>query len=289
MITEQYLGRSQLFRCMKRGQHGQLVELYAARLVKDGLGFYSTRRSLSVVNGFLSWLTSSRYKLNDLDEHVLEQYIKQLAQKKSIQLGDRAALKRLLLTLRETHSIPLASLPPILPQDQICEKFADYLQQERGLAPKSITQHLSGIRRFLSEVCPGGVGDLDKIQQEDVIRYVERHARDGSPASGKGMCWSLRTFFRYLYYNGSNSHALANCVPSIRQWKLAGLPTYLTAAQVQKVLDACDRTTACGRRDYAIIMLLAKLGLRANEVATVTLDDIEWRSGTMLIRAKGRQ
>ncbi len=128
MVTEEYLDRSQLFQRMKRGRHGQLIEFYAARLVKDGLGFYSTRRSLSVVNGLLNWLTSSRWKLIDLDEHLLEQYIKQLAQKKSIQLGDRAALKRLLLTLRETHSIPPASLPPIMPQDQICGKFADYLQ-----------------------------------------------------------------------------------------------------------------------------------------------------------------
>jgi site-specific recombinase XerD len=78
-------------------------------------------------------------------------------------------------------------------------------------------------------------------------------------------------------------------VPSIRRWKLASLPTYLSAAQVQKVLDGCDRTTALGRRDYAILMMLAKLGLRADEVATLTLDDIDWRSGEMLVRAKGRQ
>ena len=76
-------------------------------------------------------------------------------------------------------------------------------------------------------------------------------------------------------------------MPSIRRWKLASLPTYLSAAQVQKVLDGCDRTTALGRRDYAILMMLAKLGLRADEVATLTLDDIDWRSGEMLVRAKG--
>src|SRR5271169_89111 len=70
---------------------------------------------------------------------------------------------------------------------------------------------------------------------------------------------------------------------------LASLPTYLSTAQVQKVLDGCDRATAMGRRDYAILMMLAKLGLRANEVATLTLDDVDWRSGEMLVRAKGRQ
>lgn len=82
---------------------------------------------------------------------------------------------------------------------------------------------------------------------------------------------------------------MAGCVPSIRRWKLASLPTYLSAGQVQKVLDGRDRTTALGRRDYAILMMLARLGLRADEIATLTLDDIDWRSGEMLVRAKGRQ
>ena len=75
----------------------------------------------------------------------------------------------------------------------------------------------------------------------------------------------------------------------IGRWKLASLPTYLSAAQVQKVLDGCDRATAMGRRDYEILMMLAKLGLQAGEVATLTLDDIDWGSGETLIRAKGRQ
>ncbi|HEY2397117.1 MAG TPA: hypothetical protein VGH81_14235, partial [Rudaea sp.] len=114
-----------------------------------------------------------------------------------------------------------------------------------------------------------------------VTRYVERHARDGSPESGKAMCRSLRAFLRYLHHSGLNPLALAGCVPSIRQWKLTSLPTYLSTAQVQKVLDGCDRTTVMGQRDYAILMMLAKLGLRADEVATLTLDDVDWRSGEM--------
>jgi site-specific recombinase XerD len=99
----------------------------------------------------------------------------------------------------------------------------------------------------------------------------------------------LRAFLRYLHHTGLAPLDLSGCVPSIRVWKLANLPTYLSAAQVQKVFDGCDRTTAMGRRDYAILMLLGKLGLRANEVATLTLDDIDWRRGEMLIHAKGRQ
>ena len=76
---------------------------------------------------------------------------------------------------------------------------------------------------------------------------------------------------------------------SMRRWKLANLPTYLSIAQVQKALDGCDQATAMGRRDYAILMMLTKLGLRANEVATLAPDDIDWQSGEMLVRAKGRR
>jgi site-specific recombinase XerD len=289
MVAEEYLGRSHLFRRLKSGPHGQLVELYAARLVKDGRARQGTWRCLNLVGDLLSWITSGRWKLADLDERMVERYLRYRAGNQTIQPGDRAALKRLLSVMRDAGTIAPAALPPITPLDQIFEEFGDYLGTERGLAPKTIVRHLPVINRFLREVCPVGVGDLGRISQEDVIRYIECHARDWSAESGKAMCWSLRAFLRYLHHRGLNPLALAGCVPSIRRWKLASLPTYLSAAQVQKALDGCDQTTALGQRDYAILMMLAKLGMRADEVATLTLDDIDWRSGEMLIRAKGRQ
>ena len=289
MVAEEYLSRSRLFRRLKSGPHGQLVEVYAARLVKDGLGRQGTWRSLSLLGDLMSWVASSGSKLTDLDEGMVERYLRHRSGKKSIQPGDRAALKRLLSVLREAGTIAPAALPPLTPHEQIFEAFSLYLQEERGLAPKSIVHHLPVIRQFLREVCPAGAGDLGRISHEHVTRYVERHARDWSAESGKAMCWALRSFLRYLHHKGLNPLALAGCVPSIRRWKLASLPTYLSAAQVQTVLDGCDRATVLGRRDYAILMILAKLGMRAGEVATLTLDDIDWRSGEMLIRAKGRQ
>jgi site-specific recombinase XerD len=288
MIAEEYLGRSRLFRRLKSGPDGQLVEVYAARLAKDGLARHGTWRCLNLVGDLLSWIAGSRSKLTDLDERMVERYLRYRGGKQSIQPGDRAALKRWLSVLRDAGSIAPAALLPITSQDQIFEEFGDYLRRERGLAPKSIIRHQPFIR-FLHEVCPAGVGDLGRISQEEVIRYIERHARDWSAESGKAMCWSLRAFLRYLHHKGLNPLALAGCVPSIRQWKLASLPTYLSTAQVQKVLHGCDRATAMGRRDYAILVMLAKLGLRADEVATLTLDDVDWRSGEMLVRAKGRQ
>ena len=289
MEVEEYLRRSRLFRRLKSGLHGHFVERFAARLVEDGLVRLGTWRCLNVVGGLLSWIESRRCALADIDERMVERYLRHRAGRQSIQPGDRAALKRWLSVLRDEGVIASAALPALTPHDRIFKEFDAYLRTERGLAPKSIVRHLPVIRRFLHEVCPAGDDDLGKIGQEDVICYIERHAQDWSPRTGKAMCWSLRAFLRYLHHRGLNQRALAGCVPSMRRWKLATLPTYLPAAEVQKALDGCDRATVIGRRDYAILMMLAKLGLRANEVATLTLDDIDWRAGEMLVRAKGRQ
>jgi site-specific recombinase XerD len=288
MLTEEYLSSSRLYRRLRNGRHRELVERYAARLVEVGLGRLSTWGCLSVVGGLLGWMTSRRVKLSDLDERAIELYLRHRGRKQAIKRGDRAALKRWLSVLRECGAIAAAQPPPMTWEAQTFEAFAEYLRAERGLASLSIIRHQPIIRRFLREVCPAP-HDLGKLRQEDVIGYIERHARDSSPKTGKAMCWSLRAFLRYLHHKGLLSAPLAGCVPSIRGWRHASLPTFLSAAQVKKVLDSCDRLTPIGRRDYAVLMLLARLGLRANEIAVLSLDDIDWRSGEMLIRAKGRQ
>jgi hypothetical protein len=119
MLTEEYLGRSRLFRRLKNGPHGQLVERYAARLVEDGLVRQGTWRCLNVVGDLLSWIASRRMKLTDLDERMVERYLLHRGGKQSIQPGDRAALKRWLSVLRDAGTIVPAPLPPISPQDQI--------------------------------------------------------------------------------------------------------------------------------------------------------------------------
>ena len=204
MECEEYLRRSRLFRCLRSGPHGRLVERYAARLVGDNLVRHGTWRCLNVVGGLLCWIARRRCVLADLDERMVERYLRHRATKQSIQPGDRSALKRWLSVLREEGAIAPAVPPPLTSHDRIFDQFDAYLRTQRGLAPKSIVRHLPVIRRFLHEVCPAGDDDLGKISQEEVIRYIERHAQDWSPGTGKAMCWSLRAFLRYLHHQGLN-------------------------------------------------------------------------------------
>ena len=128
-----------------------------------------------------------------------------------------------------------------------------------------------------------------RLTQADVLGYVEQHARDGSAATAAALCSRLRAFLRYLQVEGLISSDLAACVPSIRKWSLAGLPTFLSAEQLEHVLQSCDRDNAAWLRDYAVLMLLARLGLRAKEVVSLTLEDIDWHSGQLRIQGKGRR
>ena len=175
------------------------------------------------------------------------------------------------------------------PRDQILESFRRYLEHRHGLSPASAEAYVYFTRPFLRDLSISGVGDLALLSQSDVIGYVERHARDGSPATARTMCCRVRSFLRYLLVEGYVAHDLAACVPSIKRWRLTGLPTYLSPAQLRQVFQSCDQSTTVGRRDYAVLMMLARLGLRAKEVATLTLDQIDWRSGHVHIQGKGRR
>ena len=185
MEVEEYLRGSTLFRRLKNGRHGQHFECFAVHLVEVGLVRQGTWRCLNVVGGFLSWMDRRRCALAGVDERMIERYLRHRAGRQSIQPGDRAALKRWLAVLRNEGIIAAAVPPPLTPHDRIFKAFEEYLRTERGLAHKSIIRHLPIIRRFLREVCPVGADDLSKINQEDVIRYVERHAQDWSPKTGK--------------------------------------------------------------------------------------------------------
>lgn len=289
MNANEYLQRSALYRKLIHGPYGEFSRVYAARLSDEGLGRQCTWRSLSLFRDLMDWHIGSGHDPQDLGEVHVERFLEHRFKHWSPDSGDRSALRRLLSALREEGLIPVAAPLERTEHEQIVDAFAVYLSNERGLAASTVESHKLLSHRFLLEVCPAGAAGFAALTPEIVIGYVERHALDGSADSGKAMCGVVRAFLRYLHLKGFISVALADCVPSIRRWRLAGLPTFLPPQKVQQVLDACDQTTAMGLRDYAVLMVLAKLGLRASEAAALNLDDIDWRSGKILVHGKGRR
>lgn len=265
------------------------IDPYAARLKKEGYGQQSGWRCIALVGAFSRWLMQNQLDLRNVNEQAVVHCLADRARYLRPQKTDRAALKRLLEVLREADAIAPAAPVALDLHEQIFEDFAGYLDRERGLTRVTIIRHLPVIRLFLKEMNVDRIDDFAGLGQTNIIGFIERHAQDQSPDSAKSMCWTLRAFLRYLRYEDRIPVDLAGCVPRVRRWRYASLPTYLSARQVQQVLDGCDRQTVLGRRDYAILIMLARLGLRANEIATLTLDDVDWRSGELRIHGKGRQ
>lgn len=141
--------------------------------------------------------------------------------------------------------------------------------------------------RFLTRRFGDGPINLPSIQAEDVSAFVQREASRMSPQSAKKVTTALRSFLRHALCCGAIDRDLTGAVPTVAGWSLAGIPKGLSRNEVNRVLASCNRRTMIGRRDYAILLLLARLGLRACEVASLELDDIDWAAGTFSVRGKG--
>jgi integrase/recombinase XerD len=156
-----------------------------------------------------------------------------------------------------------------------------------GLTTATIINYLPFARKFLSDRFGEGPFLLKAVRPPDISGFILRHARTMSCRRAQLMTTAFRSFFRFLFQRGELQVDLAPSIPTVADWRLSTLPRYITAEEVARVLGSCDRRTATGRRDYAVLLLLARLGLRAGEIVAFEIDDLDWRSGEILVRGKG--
>jgi integrase/recombinase XerD len=175
------------------------------------------------------------------------------------------------------------------PVDRLLDSYRRYLRVERRLAPSTVRGHGDVARRFLSGHAEGDRLDLDGLTAAEVTAFVLAQARVRSVGSMKALLSLLRSLLRFLFVAGMTPRDLAAAVPGIANPRLGALPKALDAATVAALLGSCDRASAVGRRDFAILTVLVRLGLRAGEVAALRLDDIDWRAGELTVRGKGNR
>jgi site-specific recombinase XerD len=196
------------------------------------------------------------------------------------------ALQPLLGYLRERGVVAMAVPPQATPVQLLLARFAGYLAGERGLAERTIRNYVHQVQPFLQTWQPDG---LRWLRAGDVTAFVLARCRDNRGGTAVRMVTALRSLLRFLHVDGLIDQPLVQAVPSVAAWKLAGLPKALDASQVSALLASCDKATVVGRRDYAILMVLVRLGLRAGELASLSLDDIDWRRGELTVRGKGNR
>ncbi len=178
----------------------------------------------------------------------------------------------------------------LTPLEGLIGDYREWLVVERGLASATVHRYETLARRFLGErVVPEdelGVGDLTGAE---VSAFLVRECARVSLGSAKGRVAELRSLLRFLHVRGLAALALADAVPPVAGWRDTGIPETIARAEVERLLAGCDRARLDGVRDFAILMLLARLGLRSIEVARLELDDLDWRRGEIVVRGKARR
>jgi len=235
------------------------------------------------------WMSREGLATAQLDEDVMVAFlaVSRAAGRRKV-LGPRA-MAPLLSYLREVGVTPVAE-PPLTPLGALLGEYRTWMLQERGLAATTVLRYENTARRFLQQqAMADGVLESAGLTGVDVNAFLLRECGRVSAGSAKGRVAELRSVLRFLYLKGLTPLRLGTAVPPVGGWRLATLPPTMSAADVQLLLDSCDRSTDVGVRDFAIMTLVARLGLRSIEVARLELRDVDWRAGELVVRGKARR
>jgi integrase/recombinase XerD len=238
---------------------------------------------------FSRWLQQNGVGLRSLCSDHAARYLRYRARHVRPCRGDAAAFKHLIGFLRDEGVIPREKKCQPTPAEHRAQAFGQYLLEVRALARPTIVSYVPFIRSFLKDRFGSARVTLSHLRAGDVVRFVQHQAPRLHRKTAKNMTTALRSFLQYARYIGEVTLDLAAAVPIVANWSMTSIPRAISADHVRQLLASIDRRTAVGRRDYAILLMLARLGLRAGEVVSLELGDIDWNLGQVNVRGKSGQ
>lgn len=283
--------KSRVSRVLMRGPLAPFADAYRAELERRGYSPLSTVNALRQVGRLSLWLEAGGFRASELSEEKVERFLAwQRAAGRHRSQWSRPGLVCLLEVLRAVGALAIEEPAPAgSPVDLPLASFERYLLVERGLAAGTVRGYLVHARSFLDGL--GSGGELAGLSAGEVTGAVLRKAASGvSVSAAQYFVSALRAFLRFCFLEGLLEEDLSQAALAVRGRRRQPLPRGISRADARALLGACDRRSALGRRDYALIVLLLRLGLRRGEVAALRLDDIDWRAGELLLRGKaGRE
>ncbi len=270
------------------------LDLFAWALIEQGYKKCAINRKIRTVASFSRWLDNETIILETVSESHVRlfldvRYPSDKDQARSISMGVKSTLRRLVLWLRQQGLVQTAEPTPAkLPIHWLLDAFTQYLTMQCALSPRTSKQYCPVVELFLRDRFGDHVLELEAISTHDVIEFVKKEAKRLSPARARVTTIALRSYFRYLRALGVTRVDLEHAVPAVPNWAMTAIPRAIEQEHVHAILAACDRNTKVGRRDYAVLMLLSRLGLRGSEVVNLTLDDIDWQKATVTVCGKSR-
>jgi integrase/recombinase XerD len=271
---------------------GPHIDGFATALASAGYTRFTIRGYLRAADHVGRWATRRGIDITSWDDDLLVRFGRHLSRcrcstpNKGI-FGDAIPGVRLLLVhLRACHVIPAAKPLPVTPKfAAISERFADWMVRHRALARPTTARYQRMLRPFLRAVGE----DPNAYTVASIRAYVINQLKDAGRGETRLAVTAIRAFLRFLVAERRVRAGIQHCVPTVPEWRLSSLPRYLEAADLERVVKSCDLKTGHGLRDHAILLLLARLGLRAGDIVEMTVADIDWRGGSLRVHGKGRR
>lgn len=271
----------------RSGLFGAHVDGLTEDLNNKGYARQSVRSAIAAVSGFGRWMDRRDLRVKDASEKTIDEFVGR--HRSWIRNGRSAALCALLTRLRRMGLASKGPLPKEGPLEAIERDFAAYLRRERALSTATVKNYVPVARLFMVERFGARCVDLTKLRVVDIHEFVLSHIHSCSPKRMHLMLTALRSFLRFLYLRGHIAAPMADHIPRVAGWRLSEPPKWLSSEAIERTLACCDRHSSTGQRDYAILMMLAHLGLRAGEIVSMELDDIRWETGEISVCGKGQQ
>ncbi len=268
-------------RVLMSGPLSEFAAGFREELLGRGYRPGTSAKQLQLMAHLSRWLVARDLEPGALGREQIERFVQERRASRA-QLASAYALEPLLGHLRALRVVPPAgSREAPTPAGALLDRYAEYLLAQRGLKPTTVRNYCNHARPFLADRGRHtGELALAALDVAEINAYVLRESRRVSVSSTQAAALALRSPLRFLQLEGVIDRDLAVAVPSVAKWRLASLVKAVDTAFVAQLLDGCDRRTAIGRRDFAIMMLLSRLGLRVGEVTALGLEDLDWRAGS---------
>ncbi len=278
---------SRASRVVVAGPLGPFAEAYRSRLEERGYTALTMVNELRQVARLSRWMESAELGVAELTTEQLDRFYEAC---RGVRDSRNCSLRTLVVLLEMlADDGVLAKKPPAVPvseREVVLSSFQHYLLAERGLADCTAEAYVARARRFLAGLEVDG-GDLGGATSADVTAAVRAEAQRVSVGSAQYFVAGLRSFLRFCFIEGLVSRDLSAAALAVTGRRRSSLPKGISGNEADALLRSCDRRRGEGRRDYAILVILLRLGLRAGEVAALNLDDIDWRAGEMVVNGKG--
>jgi site-specific recombinase XerD len=260
-----------------------------AYLVGRGHSATTVQQYVQSIEHFDGWLRRTRRPVAEIGEEVVTTFLSDHLRRCRCPVPActtlfqvRAALRHLLVVLRRRGCIAPQRIATSA-SARLVEEYSEYLREVRGAAATTCTYYRRYAREFLGVHFLDRPVEISRIQPPAIVRFITDHRERWTTGSMKAASTALRSFFRFLQVTGRGNERLVRAVPRVPLWRLSSIPRLLTDGQVRAILASFDRSTATGLRGHAMTTCMAALGLRACEVAALTIDDFDWRAGTITV------